>query len=56
MRAKGGGGGMGLATGEHFLESGKSGNSNSFVTGKNDCVHFDVANVIIGVYISNVDN
>ncbi len=47
MRAQGGGGG--LATCEHFLESEKSGNSNSFVTGKNNCVNFDVANVTIGV-------
>ncbi len=46
MQAQGGGGS--LATGEHFLESEKSGNSNSFVTGKNDCVNFDVANMIIG--------
>ncbi len=41
--------GGGLATCEHFLESEKSGNLNSFLTGKNDCVNFDVANVIIGV-------
>ncbi len=39
---------MGLATGEHFLESEKSGNLNSFATVKNNCVNFDVANVIIG--------
>ncbi len=48
MRAQGEGD---LATGEHFLESEKSGNSNSFVTGNNDCVNFDVANVPIGVDI-----
>ncbi len=45
----GAGGGGGLATCEHFLESEKSGNCDSFVTGKNDCVNFDVANVTIGV-------
>ncbi len=44
MRVQGG-----LATGEHFLESEKSGNGKSFVTRKNDCVNFDVANVITGV-------
>ncbi len=46
---KGRGGGVGgLTTSEHFLEWEKSGNWNSFVTGKNTTV-FDVANVIIGV-------
>ncbi len=46
MREQGGGV---LATCEHFFESEKSGNSNSFVTGKNDCANFNVANVTIGV-------
>ncbi len=46
-----GAGGGDLATGEHFLESEKSGNSNSFMTGKNDSLNFDVANVTIGVDI-----
>ncbi len=46
-----GAGGGGLATCEHFLESEKSGNRNSFVTGKkqHDCINVDVANMIIEV-------
>ncbi len=35
-------GGRVLETDEHFLESEKSGNWNSFVTGKNDYVNFEL--------------
>ncbi len=45
MRVQGG-----LATGEHFLESEKKWKREEFHDRKkNDCVNFDVANVITGV-------